>query len=383
MVSNRVVQSTKHDPNTTEGNVTMPTSSIPTDERPASAMTGPSVPSDDRHTTMSAIVQRQYGPVDSLAVEQVPLPAVGETEVLIEVVAAGLDRGVCHLMTGTPYLIRLAGFGVVKPKNPVLGMDVAGRVVAVGSSVHRFAPGDEVMGIAKGSFAEFAVADKNKLAFKPADVSFEQAAASTISGITALQALTTVGRVEAGQHVLVIGASGGVGSFAVQIAKTLGASVTGVASASKLDFVTSLGADAVIAYGTTDILESKDRFDLIIDVGGRRPLMQLRRLLTDRGTHVIVGGEDGGRITGGIGRNIRAVLLSMLVRQRMTFFVSSESRTYIDPLIAMLAAGDVVPAIGHRATLAETPDAIRAMEAGQVRGKAVITVGGDTSITVS
>jgi NADPH:quinone reductase-like Zn-dependent oxidoreductase len=330
-------------------------------------------------TTMDAVLQRSYGPVDTVAVEPVPLPHVGDDEVLIEVAAAGLDRGVCHLMTGTPYLLRLAGFGFRKPKNPVLGMDVAGRVVAVGSDVERFTPGDEVMGIAKGSFAEYAVADHEKLAFKPANISFEQAAASTISGITALQALTTVGRVGAGQSVLVLGASGGVGSFAVQIAKALDASVTGVASTSKLDFVTSIGADDVIDYRQRDITNLDERFDLIIDIGGRTPLLKLRRLLAPRGTHVIVGGETDGRITGGIGRNLRAVVLSLFVRQRMTFFISSESRTYIDPLVEMLASGDVVPAVSLQATLTEAAAAIGSLEAGETLGKTVITIGSDAN----
>jgi NADPH:quinone reductase-like Zn-dependent oxidoreductase len=328
-------------------------------------------------TSMRAVVQRRYGPAETLKVEQIPVPEVGPNEVLINVVAAGLDRGVCHLMTGTPYLLRLAGFGVLKPKNPVLGMDVAGRVVAVGSSVHRFVPGDEVMGIAKGSFAQLALADNSKLSLKPTNLGFEQAAASTISGITALQALTTVGRLEADQSVLVIGASGGVGSFAVQIAKALGATVTGVASESKLDFVTALGADAVIDYRATALADVSERFDLIIDIGGRTKLRTLRALLTERGTHVIVGGEDGGNFTGGIGRNLRAMALSMFVKQRMTFFISSESRIYIDPLIDMLAAGDIVPAIGQRASLVETATAIRAFDAGQGHGKTVITVGTD------
>jgi NADPH:quinone reductase-like Zn-dependent oxidoreductase len=327
--------------------------------------------------SMRAVVQRRYGPAETLKVEQIPVPEVGPNEVLINVVAAGLDRGVCHLMTGTPYLLRLAGFGVLKPKNPVLGMDVAGRVVAVGSSVQRFVPGDEVMGIAKGSFAQLALADNSKLSLKPTNLGFEQAAASTISGITALQALTTVGRLEADQSVLVIGASGGVGSFAVQIAKALGATVTGVASESKLDFVTALGADAVIDYRATALADVSGRFDLIIDIGGRTKLRTLRALLTERGTHVIVGGEDGGNFTGGIGRNLRAMALSMFVKQRMTFFISSESRIYIDPLIDMLAAGDIVPAIGQRASLVETATAIRAFDAGQGHGKTVITVGTD------
>jgi NADPH:quinone reductase-like Zn-dependent oxidoreductase len=326
-------------------------------------------------TAMTAVIRREYGSADVVTVEEVPMPEVGDKDVLIEVVAAGLDRGVSHLMTGTPYLIRLAGYGFLRPKNPVLGMDVAGRVVAIGSSVERFAIGDEVMGIATGSFAQFAVADNDKLALKPANLTFEQAAASTISGITALQALTTVGRVEAGQRVLVVGASGGVGSFAVQIAKSLGAIVTGMASGSKLDLVRSLGADEAIDYRETPIADITSNFDLIIDIGGRTPLRQLRRVLAERGTLVIVGGEDGGRFTGGIGRNIRAVLLSLFVKQRMVFFISEESRTYIDPLVEMLTSGDVIPAIGQRATLAETADAIRAIDAGRTQGKTVITIG--------
>ena len=325
-------------------------------------------------STMEAVVQRRYGSADTLTIEQVPVPSVGADQVLIEVIAAGLDRGVSHLMTGTPYLVRLAGFGVLAPKNPVLGMDVAGRVVAVGSAVDEFAVGDHVMGIAAGSFAEYAVAESSKIVHKPANVTFEQAAVSTISGITALQALTKVGGIEAGQRVLVIGASGGVGSFAVQIAKSLGASVTGVASTSKLDFVRSLGADAVVDYTVTDITDLDDRFDLIIDTGGRAPLRKLRRILTERGTYVIVGAETGGRLAGGVGRNLRAAVLSMFVRQRLTFFISSESRTYIDALAELLAAGEVVPAIGQRSTLAEVADAIRAIEAGRGRGKTVVTV---------
>ncbi len=345
----------------------MPTIASP-DQIPTAGVTSPA--------SMTAVVRHRYGSADMIAVEQVPTPEVGPTDVLVEVVAAGLDRGVCHLMTGKPYLLRLAGFGLFRPKQPVLGIDVAGRVVAVGASVTRFAPGDEVMGIATGAFAEYAIADAEKLALKPTTVTFEQAAASTISGITALQALTAVGRVEAGQHVLVVGASGGVGSFAVQIAKALGAVVTGVASTSKLDFVTSLGADAVVDYTTTDITDLDERFDLIVDAGGRAPLMKLRRILTERGTYVIVGAETSGRFVGGIGRNLRAVMLSMVVRQRLTFFINSESRTYIDPLVEMLAAGEVVPAIGRRANLAEVAEATRTLDSGGAIGKTVVVVNG-------
>jgi NADPH:quinone reductase-like Zn-dependent oxidoreductase len=345
-----------------------------TNATPSTGDDAPGTPTHGDPAAMTAVLQRSYGSADTLTIEQVARPEVGDAEVLIEVVAAGVDRGVVHLMTGTPYLIRLAGFGLRRPKNPVLGMDVAGRVVAVGASVHRFTVGDEVMGIAKGSFAEYAVADKEKLAFKPAHITFEQAAASTISGITALQALTTVGRLEAGQRVLVVGASGGVGSFAVQIATALGATVTGVASAAKLDFVTSLGAAAVVDYTNTKVADIDDRFDLIIDVGGRTPLREIRRVLAERGALVIVGGEDGGRFTGGIGRNLRAVAWSLFIKQRMTFFISSESRTYIDPLVEMLAAGDVVAAIGQQVTLDNAPEAIRVIGEGGGVGKTVIAV---------
>lgn len=324
--------------------------------------------------TMRAAVRYRYGSADAVVVEQIGLPSPAPDQVLIEVVAAGLDRGVWHVMAGRPYVARLAGFGVLAPKQPVLGMDVAGRVVAVGSAVDGLEVGDEVMGIASGSFAEYAVAEAAKVVRKPENLTFEQAAVSTISGITALQALTKVGGVEAGQRVLVVGASGGVGSFAVQIAKALGTTVTGVASGAKLGFVTSLGADAVVDHTTTDIADLDERFDLIVDTGGRTPLCKLRRILTERGTYVIVGAETDGRLIGGVGRNLRAVLMSMFIRQRLTFFISSESRSYIDPLVEMLRSGDVVPAIGQRATLDEVPDAISALVAGRVSGKTAVTV---------
>lgn len=325
-------------------------------------------------TMMRAVTQRAYGSAEVLSVETIDRPSPADDEVLIEVVAAGLDRGVWHLMTGLPYLIRLMDYGFTKPKNPIPGADVAGRVVAVGRDVTRFAPGDEVFGIADGSFAEYATAKESKLVTKPSHVSFDQAAASTISGITALQALTAVGRVEAGQHVLVIGASGGVGSFVVQLAKAMGATVTGVASTSKLDVVRSLGADHVIDYTTTAIDDGGPRFDLIIDTGGRNPLSRIRRALTADGTLVIVGGEDGDRFTGGIGRQLRAAILSVFVKHRLAFFVSTGSLDYIEPLARHLDERTVVPAIGQRFTLDQVPDALRAMDAGTLTAKSVITV---------
>ena len=337
-------------------------------------------PLDDRSTatrqatTMRAVTQRVYGSADVLDVTTIDRPTIADDEVLIEVEAAGLDRGVWHLMTGKPYLMRLMGFGLATPKNPVLGMDVAGCVVAVGDDVTRFAVGDEVFGIGTGTYAEFAGAKESKLVHKPDTVSFEQAAAASISGITALQALTTHGRLEPGQHVLVVGASGGVGSFTVQLAKALGATVTGVASPGKLDAVRDLGADHVIDYTTEGIDDGGRRYDLIIDIGGRNKLSRIRRALTPTGTLVIVGGEGGGSLTGGIGRQLRAAVLSPFVRQRLAFFISSESGDSIEELAEHLSRGTVAAAIGQRFTLEEVPQAIAAMQAGTLTAKAVVTV---------
>ena len=341
------------------------------------ALTNDQRTNSQRTTSMRAIVQRSYGSADQLEMDVVDRPIVAADEVLIEVHAAGVDRGVWHLMTGTPHLIRIAGFGLMKPKQPIPGLDVAGRVVSVGADVNRFRPGDEVFGIASGSFAEYAAAKHDKLALKPSTATFEQAAASAISGTTALQALTDVGRLEAGQEVLVIGASGGVGTFAVQLAKAFGAEVTGVASTAKLDLVRSLGADHVIDYTRDDATDGSRRYDLIIDIGGRTPVRHLRRALADRGTLVIVGGEDGGRWTGGIGRQLRAVLLSPFTKQRLTTFISKEARSSIERLAELVESGDVVPAIGQRFSLEGTADAIRQMEAGTTRGKSVIVVRAD------
>jgi len=331
----------------------------------------PTDPASD--TTTRAVTQRIYGSAQVLEVTSIERPTISPDEVLIEVEAAGLDRGVWHLMTGAPYLIRIMGYGLTKPKNPVLGMDVAGRVVEVGSEVTRFAVGDEVFGIGTGTFAELAAAKESKLVHKPTNITFDQAAVSAISGITALQALTTVGRVEPGQHVLVVGASGGVGSFTVQLAKALGATVTGVASGPKLDAVRALGADHVIDYSSEHVDDGGRRFDLIVDTGGRNKLSRLRRALSPTGTLVIVGGEDGNRFTGGIGRQLRAVLISPFSRQRLTMFLSKESLEFIEPLAEHLATGAVTPAIGQQFDLGGVSAAIEAMEAGSLIGKTVIT----------
>ncbi len=328
----------------------------------------------DRAAEMRAIIQTRYGTSEVLSVGTVERPAPSPDEVLIDVRAAAVDRGTCHLMTGTPYLIRLAGYGITKPKNPIPGLDVAGRVIAVGTNVTRFAPGDDVFGIANGSLAEFAVANEEKLSAKPANVSFEEAAASAVSGITALQALTDVGQVKPGQHVLIVGASGGVGSFAVQLAKALGAEVSAVASTRNLNLVRSLGADHAIDYTRHDFTLSDHRYDLILDIGGRNSVSRLRSVLTSTGTLVIVGGEGGNRITGGIGRQLRAVMLSPFVSQRLTMFISTEHHSYIDRLASFLQEGTVVPAIGACLPLERAATAIAKLEAGQASGKTVIVI---------
>ena len=244
---------------------------------------------------MKAIVRETYGSPDVLKHRDIDIPEIEDDEVLIRVHAAGVDRGVWHLMTGLPYPIRLAGYGLRAPKNPVIGSDVSGVVEAVGKDVSRFQPGDEVFGIGKGTFAEYACALQDKLAPRPANLTFEQAAVVAISGLPALQALRDHGRVEPGQEVLVIGASGGVGTYAVQIAKAFGARVTGVCSTQKVGMVRSIGADHVIDYTREDFAEGDQRYDLILDIGGNSSLARLRRALSPDGTLVITGGEGKGR----------------------------------------------------------------------------------------
>jgi NADPH:quinone reductase-like Zn-dependent oxidoreductase len=323
---------------------------------------------------MKAIVQDAYGSADVLELREIEKPKIGDDEVLVRVHAAGVDRGVWHLMTGQAYLIRLAGYGVRKPKNPVRGREVAGRVEAIGKDVTRFRPGDEVMGASEGSFAEYARAREDKLAPKPANLTFEQAAAVPISASTALQAVRDKGQVRPGQKVLIIGASGGVGTFAVQLAKAFGAEVTGVCSTAKVDLVRSIGADHVIDYTREDFADGRQRYDLILDIGGNRSISHLRRALTPEGTLVLVGGEGGGRWFGGMERQVRALAISPFVSQKLRMFVAREHYEALLVLTELIEAGKVLPIVDRTYPLSDASDAIRYLEAGQARGKVVITV---------
>ena len=323
---------------------------------------------------MKAIVQDGYGSTDVLELREIGRPVPTDGQVLVQVRAAVLHRGDWHVMTGLPYLIRIVvpSLGLRKPKVSVRGMNVAGTVEAVGPDVTRFRPGDAVFGWCDGSFAEYAVAPEDQLAAKPANLSFEQAGVVPISGFAALQGLRDVGEIQAGQRVLVIGAAGAVGSLAVQLAKAFGAQVTGVASATQIDLVRSIGADAVIDYTRQDITDGTRHFDLVLDCAGRRTLSQLRRALTPEGTLVIVGGEGGGRWMGGFMRNLRAPVLSRFVGQRLRMLASKERPEDLQTLRELLDAGKVTPLIDRTFPLSEVPDAIRQMVEGRGRGGLIV-----------
>ena len=322
---------------------------------------------------MKAIVQDRYGSADVLELREVEDPAVGPNEVLVRVAAAGCGPDVWHLMAGQPYFVRVTP-GFARMRAAVRGRDVAGRVEAVGGNVHDLRPGDEVLGIVEGSFAELAVGRADKVVSKPARLSFEQAAALPISGLTALQAVRGAG-VAPGQRVLVIGAGGGVGTLAVQIARAFGAEVTGVCSSSKADLVRSLAAHEVIDYTTETFTDGSRTWDVIVDTAGRRPLRELRRALTPRGTLMIVGGDGGGRWTGGFFRQLlRAPVLSLVVGQRLRPVVSVENRADLVALTELVEAGSVTPVVGATYALADAAEAVRQLENGHAQGKIVVTV---------
>src|SRR5918995_2290153 len=323
---------------------------------------------------MQAIIQDNYGSAEVLELRDVEKPRPGDDELLIRVHAAGLDPGVWHLMTGLPYLVRVMGFGLRKPKIRIRGTDVAGTVEAAGKDVTQPKEGDPVYGTCDGSFAEYACAKAERFAPKPANLSFEQAAAAPISGMTALHALRDAGKLQPEQKVLIIGAAGGVGTHAVQLAKAFGAVVTGVCSTAKAELVRAIGADEVIDYTREDFTAGTRRFDLILDTAGRRPLSQVRQALTPQGTLVIVGGEGGGRWLGGFQRQIFAPVRSLFTEQRLLGLISTERRQDLLTLKDLIEAGKLTPVIDKIYPLSEAPQAIRYLEQGHARGKVVLTI---------
>jgi NADPH:quinone reductase-like Zn-dependent oxidoreductase len=325
---------------------------------------------------MTGITQDRYDPApeDLLRMSRLVIPPVGDGQVLVRVHAASVDRGTWHVMAGLPYPIRLAGFGFRRPKYANPGRALAGTVEAVGPGVNGFSPGDPVYGIGEASFAEYARASVGKLAVKPANLSFARAAVVPISGLTALQAVRDHGRVQPGEQVLIIGASGGVGSFAVQLAKSAGAHVTGVCSTGKVDEVKALGAERVIDYTREEVTEGGRRYDVILDIGGNRRLSLLRRILTPRGRLVIVGGETDGRWLAGTDRQIRARLLSLFVRQQLGSFINKENASDLVILRGMVDGGTLVPTVDRTYPLEEVAPAIRYLLDGHARGKIAIAV---------
>lgn len=329
--------------------------------------------SPERDGRMHAIVAEKYGSPDVLRLEEVERPAPGEDEVLIEVHAAGLNAADWHLLRADPPLVRLMGFGLLRPKNRILGADVAGRVVAVGESVTLFEPGDEVFGDLSacgfGTFAEYVCAHEDALARKPSNLTLEEAAAVPLAGITALQGLRK-GRIRRGQRVLITGASGGVGTFAVQIAKSIGAEVTGVCSTGKVDLVRSIGADRVVDYAREDYATEEGRFDLILDAGGYRSIFDNRRALGPDGTYVFVGGSTA--------RLFQAMLLGPLLSaiddRTMGNLMAEPNRDDLIELGDLVESDEVTPVVDRRFPLEAVPDAIRYLEGGNARGKVVVSV---------
>lgn len=332
------------------------------------------MPRDDNSSTVRAVVQDAYGTADVLRVDQIPVPRIGDDDVLVRVHAAAVDRGTWHLMVGRPYLVRPV-VGLRRPRQRVPGLDLAGVVEEVGANVSTFAVGDRVCGVGAGTFAELAAAKAAKLAIISSGLTFRQAAAVPISGMTAIQAVDQAGDIE-GRRVLVTGASGGVGSYAVQIAVARGAHVTGVCSAAKADFVRSLGAVDLVDHAREDVTTRSEQFDAIIDIAGHASLARLRRILAPDGTIVFVGSETGGRWTGGVGRGMRAALRSPFVRQRFAMLVAKEQGTDVDRVLQLIDDGSVTPQVDRTYPLERAAEALRDLESGVVKGKLVIDVAG-------
>jgi NADPH:quinone reductase-like Zn-dependent oxidoreductase len=323
---------------------------------------------------MKAIVFRCYGSSAVLKLEDVEKPAPNENQVLVKVHAASVNALDWHFMRGQPYIMRMmAGVGV--PKDPRMGVDFAGTVEAVGSNVKRFKPGDEVFGGRNGAFAEYVtVREDRSIVLKPSNITFEQAASVPVAAVTALQALRDKGRVQPGQKVLINGATGGVGTFAVQIAKALGAEVTGVCSTRNVEMVRSLGADHVIDYSKEDFTKSGQSYDLIVDVVGSRSLSESRSVLKPKGIFVIVGGPSGDPWIGPLAGPIKAKLMSPFVSQELIFFIAELNPEDLTLLRDLMQAGKVTPVIDKRYKLSEAPAAVAYLEEGHARGKVVINM---------
>lgn len=319
---------------------------------------------------MKAIVQDRYGSAEVLEARDVEKPQLGDNDVMVRVHAASVHVGDWILMTGSPFVMRMAT-GLRKPKHPVPGTDVAGTVEAVGRAVQRLRPGDEVFGWGAGAFAEYVAASEDQFIAKPATLSFEQAAAVGVSATTALQLLRDDGKIQPGQKVLINGASGGVGTFAVQIAQAFGAEVTGVSSTKNVDLVRSIGADHVIDYTREDFTEGEPRYDLILDNVGNHSMARTRRALTPTGTLISNGGGHAG---GKLGRTIRTMLVSMVVRQQASPTVKTQNHDDLVALKALVEAGKVTPVIDATYPLSQTPEAIRRVATGRARGTIVIDV---------
>jgi NADPH:quinone reductase-like Zn-dependent oxidoreductase len=320
---------------------------------------------------MKAIVQSQYGEADVLSVATLERPQPKEDEVLVRVKAAGIDYGVWHLMSGKPYIMRL-GTGLFAPRERQLGMDVSGVIEAVGAAVTRFKVGDEVFGAARRTFAEFTCAREDELVLKPSTVSFEEAAAAPVSGVTALMALRAAG-VKPGQRLCILGAGGGVGSWAVQLAaRHFGAMVTGVCSTSKVDFVRSLGAQHVLDY-TREALPADGRFDAIVDLAGSRALGTLRKSLAPNGTLVLAGGE-GDHWFGGMGRSLRAALWSLFSKQKMKMLLALVKPEPLQTIASILQQGAIKPAVDRTFSLEQAAEGLRALTSKAVKGKLVLSV---------
>lgn len=323
-------------------------------------------------TTMRAVTQNTYGPPSVLRTERVPVPEPGPGEVLVRVKAAGVDAGTWHLTTGRPYLMRAIGFGWRGPKARVRGLGFAGAVEAAGTGETSWPAGTPVFGSADGALAEFVVAKAAELVRIPDGVPFEQAATVPVSGVTALQAVAATDA-GPGDRVLVIGAAGGVGHFATQLAVARGAAVTGVCSGGKADLVRTLGAERVVDYTTTDVLGEGVRYDAILDTAGNRPLSALRRILAPEGTLVLVGGEAGGSFAGGIQRTVAAGMLDRFTRQHLVGLIAHERTDDLRALAALLADGSLRPVLDTVYPLERTADAVEHLGAGRARGKVVVT----------